>query len=400
MLKNAMKIKQRMNLPTLNATRKAYILRILDTFDQEHINNPGRNIPLDLYLRYFFLNEKKKVDGFDRESIVDYVYNLMMYKGYLNAICKKPMTWESRFKAFLSPDFEEQITNEGLPEHVRLSFPKDLFDEIVKAHGPQEAEEICRVQNERGLLTLMRAFKQNGWKVQPTQFAPHGIRFIQKPQGNFFAMQEFKEGNFEVQDEASQLLSMRVDAKPGDIVLDYCGGSGGKTLGFAPFMHNKGQIFMHDIRKSVLIQAKQRFRRAGIQNVQVHHDKEKLRSVLKEKCDWVMLDVPCTGTGVMRRNPDLKWKFSVEKMRETIKVQEIILDESLHFLNPKKGKIVYCTCSVLPEENLLQVIKFCDKHGFEIENGSHFTTYPKNRGMDGFFSATLIPKGTQKSLIK
>jgi 16S rRNA C967 or C1407 C5-methylase (RsmB/RsmF family) len=103
-----------------------------------------------------------------------------------------------------------------------------------------------------------------------------------------------------------------------------------------------------------------------------------------------MLDVPCTGSGVMRRNPDLRWKFSVEKMREVAKVQELILQESLHFVKPDTGKIVYCTCSVLPEENLLQVMKFCEKYGFEIENGAHFTTLPKHRGMDGFFSATLI----------
>ena len=87
---------------------------------------------------------------------------------------------------------------------------------------------------------LVNIFKRNGWKVQPTQYAPNGIKFLQRPQGNFFSMLEYKEGHFEVQDEASQLLAMRVDAKPGDLVLDYCGGSGGKALAFAPFMHNKG----------------------------------------------------------------------------------------------------------------------------------------------------------------
>lgn len=157
----------------------------------------------------------------------------------------------------------------------------------------------------------MHTFKRNGWKVQQTQFAPNGIKFLARPQGNLFQMQEHKEGHFEVQDEASQLLAMRVDAKPGDIVLDYCGGSGGKTLAFAPFMHNKGQIYLHDIRKSVLVQAKQRLRRAGIQNCQVHEDKGRLKELLAGKCDWVMLDVPCSGTGVMRRNPDLRWKFNI-----------------------------------------------------------------------------------------
>jgi 16S rRNA (cytosine967-C5)-methyltransferase len=118
---------------------------------------------------------------------------------------------------------------------------------------------------------------------------------------------------------------MRVDCKPGDLVLDYCGGSGGKSLGFAPFMHNKGQIYLHDIRKSVLLQAKQRLRRAGVQNCQVHHDKAKLKEILHQKCDWVMLDVPCSGTGVMRRNPDLRWKFNLERLSELSKVQELIL---------------------------------------------------------------------------
>ena len=99
---------KKLNLPTLNSTRQAYVMQILDKFDQEHINNPGRNIPLDLYLRYFFLREKSQLDSLDREAIVDYVYHLLIWKGYLNAICKKPMTWQSRMRAFLSPDFFEQ----------------------------------------------------------------------------------------------------------------------------------------------------------------------------------------------------------------------------------------------------------------------------------------------------
>jgi hypothetical protein len=100
----------RLNLPLLTASRQSYVLQILNQFDQEHINTPGRNIPLDLYLRYFFLNLKSQshaVDSLDREAIVDYVYHLLIWKGYLNAICRKPMTWEARLRAFQSPDFFE-----------------------------------------------------------------------------------------------------------------------------------------------------------------------------------------------------------------------------------------------------------------------------------------------------
>ena len=113
---------------------------------------------------------------------------------------------------------------------------------------------------------------------------------------------------------------MRVDCKPKETVLDYCGGSAGKTLAFAPYMQNTGQIYVHDIRKSIVIQAKQRLRRAGVQNAQVHTDKVKLREILKGKCDWVLLDVPCSGSGVLRRNPDMKWKFNIDKLNELLKV--------------------------------------------------------------------------------
>ena len=92
--------RSKLNLPLLNANRQSYVMQILTQFEQEHINNPGRNIPLDLYLRYFFLNEKTKVDSLDREAIVEYVYHLLIWKGFLNAICRKPMTWESRLRAF------------------------------------------------------------------------------------------------------------------------------------------------------------------------------------------------------------------------------------------------------------------------------------------------------------
>ena len=103
----------------------------------------------------------------------------------------------------------------------------------------------------------------------------------------------------------------------------------------------------------------------------------KVRKLLKGRCDWVLLDVPCSGSGVLRRNPDLKWKFNKERLEEMRKVQELILDESRWFLkNDGSSKIVYCTCSILPEENILQVAKFCDKHGFKMEEDAYFLTMP------------------------
>lgn len=241
-------------------------------------------------------------------------------------------------------------------------------------------------------MELLKELRKEGFKVEPTEFSPYGITFLERPKMNFQAINSFKQGFFEVQDEGSQLASLRMKVKPGDIILDYCGGSAGKTLAFAPFTQNKGQIFIHDIRKSILLEAKKRLRRAKIQNFQVNSDKNALLSNIGSKCDWVLLDVPCTGTGTLRRNPENKYKFSFAKFSELRDVQAELLEEALLFVKPNKGRIVYTTCSILHEENLSQVTKFCSKHNWVIEDDSVFETFPKSNGMDGFFSATLIKK--------
>ena len=170
--------------------------------------------------------------------------------------------------------------------------------------------------------------------------------------------------------------------------MDYCGGSGGKTLAIAPFLMGKGQIFLHDIRKNVLLEAKKRLRRAGIQNYQIIQNKEELFENFKGKFDWIVLDVPCSGSGTLRRNPDLKWKFSHKKLEEYIYTQEKIFEESLNLVK-NSGRIVYITCSLFQEENMNQIVKFSKKFGVKIENDNVFQTVPTPGKMDGFFSVTL-----------
>jgi 16S rRNA C967 or C1407 C5-methylase (RsmB/RsmF family) len=221
--------------------------------------------------------------------------------------------------------------------------------------------------------------------VVPTSTSPLGITFQKKI--NFFELPEFKEGLFEVQDEGSQLLAFLVKAKPGQQVLDYCAGSGGKTLAFAPSMQNKGQIFLHDVRPKALLECRKRLRRAGIQNAQtVAHDSPKL-SKLKKKMDWVLVDAPCTGTGTLRRNPDMKWKFSQEILSRLIGQQRMIFEKALSYMRPE-GRIVYATCSILQEENQEQIEHFLKTYSLELE-GETFQTFPALGGMDGFFGAIL-----------
>lgn len=245
----------------LTSKRRNTVLEILNGFEDFHITNPGRNLPMDLFLRYHFLGHKKDYDNQARGEIVDYVYSLYRFKGYLNAIASRTesgspenITWSTRMKAFGTPDFPLEFENEAIPIHARACVPKDLFDLISKSHdGPEKALQICQTSLEKPLLTirantlkttreeLMRTLtKTYKEKVKPCEHAQNGIRFVVHPETSLFSTVEYKKGHFEIQDEASQMLAMRVDARPKQIVLDYCGGAGGKTLAFAPFMHNTG----------------------------------------------------------------------------------------------------------------------------------------------------------------
>lgn len=153
------------------------------------------------------------------------------------------------------------------------------------------------------------------------------------------------------------MAALRADIKPGELVLDYCGGSGGKSLAFAHLLQGKGQIFVHEPREVALGKAKRRFSRAGVTNVQFHHNEESLMKIALGKMDWVVVDAPCTGTGTLRRNPDIKLKFSENWIKSNVLLQQQIVAKSLKFLKPS-GRLLYITCSLLRQENEEQVKLF------------------------------------------
>lgn len=188
---------------------------------------------------------------------MQHVYNMVRWKTYLGYLSRKPINWYNKLDVYESDKFQRRRKlpppeESTMPDHVKVSQNKELYQLISQAHGSNEALRICKIMNEEAKLTvrantlrttqkaLLKKFKEMGWWTEPTKFAPNGIRFVRPPEGNLFQLVEFKKGHFEVQDEASQLLAMRVDVKPNQTVLDYCAGSGGKTLAFAPFMHNSG----------------------------------------------------------------------------------------------------------------------------------------------------------------
>lgn len=339
------------------------------------------------------MKQNKAIGSKDRKVIGDTIYDLIRFKGLIDRSISKNPTWDERLEKYLKSSIEEMGNHRELLPHEKVSFPKEFYDLLLSHLGRDATDEFCRNSNLPAPLTirvnLLKISREELFKklsslfpVSLCQESAVGITFHKKI--NFFELPEFKQGLFEVQDEASQLVAEYVEAKPGDEVLDYCAGSGGKSLSIATKMKGKGQIFLHDVRKKALEMAKQRFKRAGIQNIQILLD---LPPSLKNRMNHLLLDVPCTGSGTWRRNPDQKWKFNKSVLENLVLEQRKIFDEAMPYLG-SKGRIVYATCSVLPEENEMQIDYFCQKYKLKSVK-PFFKSFPKPNEKDGFFAALL-----------
>lgn len=236
----------------------------------------------------------------------------------------------------------------------------------------------------------------------PAKIARYGIR-IAAGEGasrlpNVTAELSFQKGWFEVQDEGSQIVADLVMPQEGDQVLDYCAGGGGKTLAMAAAMNNKGQVHAYDSDRKRLAPIIERLKRAGTRNVQVHDDRKGLNGLVG-RCDKVLVDAPCTGTGTWRRRPDTKWRLTQKNLEERIGQQQDALGQAAEFVRPG-GMLLYVTCSVLPQENQDQVEAFVAANPqFEIvEALSAWSSLfgddaPKPRSADGK-TITLTPAST------
>ncbi len=366
--------------------RQHHVLEILQAFD------PDRG-PLDGFVHAYY-RQHKALGSKDRREISQQVYDLVRWQGLLDAIGEGAPSWADRLDLALSLDIQEEGDKRDLADHDRVSFPKNLFDLIAKSHGEEKAVSICLASNTQAPPTIransakiprdkLLARLAKTAEVAPTPISAVGIQFRQRLA--FFSLPEFQEGLFEVQDEGSQLLAQLVEATPGDHVLDYCAGAGGKSLAIAPQLDGKGQLYLFDIREHALQEAKKRLRRAGAQNVQFL-ERSRLKR-LKTRMDWVLVDAPCSGTGTLRRNPDMKWRFSQDHLDELVRLQREIVTEAIRYLKPN-GTLVYATCSLLDEENQEQVAFFEKELGL-VAVGEPFVSLPTEGGMDGFFGQQL-----------
>lgn len=373
------------------------------------------------------LKKDKRWGSSDRKFVAETIYEIVRWKRLYAEIAevKEPFDRDNLWRMFSVwavlrgypiPDWRQL---EGTPERkikgrfdelskirtLRESIP-DWMDELgVKELGEKTWSTEIAAQNQPAKVILrVNTLKTTREKLRAilmdlnieTMFLPdQPDALVLKERANVFLTPAFKEGFFEVQDANSQLVAAFLDVAPGMRVVDTCAGAGGKTLHLASLMQNKGQLIAMDLYESKLKQLKLRAKRNSAFNIEYKIiDSTKVIKRLHEKADRVLIDAPCSGLGVLKRNPDAKWKLQPEFIDNIRKVQAEVLESYSKIVKPG-GKLVYATCSVLPSENQEQVKKF-----LATDIGQSFTFVKDSKilasesGFDGFYMALLERKTT------
>jgi 16S rRNA (cytosine967-C5)-methyltransferase len=309
------------------------------------------------------------------------------------------------------------------PGAVRAELPLWLYAGLTAQYA--DADALMRAMTEPAPLDL----RVNGLKAgrdevlaalraatrehapidaEPTRFSPEGIRLYEKPGLTRWAL--YRDGLIEVQDEGSQLIARLLAPRRGEMVVDFCAGAGGKTLALGSLMRSSGRIYAFDINAKRLAGFGPRLKRSGLSNVHpaaIHSENDPKVKRLAGKIDRVLVDAPCSGSGTLRRNPDLKWRFDEAELARVNAVQASVLRAAARLVKPG-GRLVYATCSLLEVENQCVVEAFLADHdqfvavpaaevlaqqGIEIDHAARFAPYfvmlPHLHGTDGFFAAVL-----------
>ena len=291
--------------------------------------------------------------------------------------------------------FDELIENPA----VLHSVPDWLYALLEKEYGNKTGEILAALNEQAEVYLRVNTLKTNAEDllkslaiegIDAEEVEGHESALVIKHRKNLFRTSAFQDGWFEVQDLSSQLVAKALDPKPGMRVLDVCAGAGGKTLHIASLMQNKGQVIALDLYEWKLKELKRRAKRAGAHNIETRPIVAKTIKRLKDGADALLIDAPCSGLGVLKRNPDSKWKLDQDFIDRITKEQEEILQNYCNVVR-KGGKMVYATCSILPAENEKQVEKFlANNDEFTLLNQE--TLLPNETGNDGFFIAVMERK--------
>jgi 16S rRNA (cytosine967-C5)-methyltransferase len=363
----------------------------------------------------------RKKDGF-----------LLLAVTYLVAVDQRPLTSADVVSKDSSPAFQRgveallknlsnkyPIAEDNVIERIGIeySYPSWIVQRLFAEFGREETEKICQSLNEPAPLTLrvntlkttvelcQEVLNKEDVQCTRTALSQYGLQITQRV--NVFSLKSFQDGYFEMQDEGSQILPLLIDPKPTSKILDACAGAGGKTLGFAAIMKNRGEIFATDTNGYRLKELKKRSRRAGAFNIRPLEVATvgDLPDKFKDYFDVVFVDAPCSGLGTIRRNPGMKWTVTEETVNEVSKKQSGILRQCASLVKPG-GRLVYATCTLIKQENEDVVNQFvAEFQQFNLvlpepmlaklgvkqaTSGNFIKLLPHVHGTDGFFCATMV----------
>jgi len=394
--------------------------------------------PADAVVSRYF-REHRQLGHADRAFVAETVFAVLRRGRSLEARCAGRLTdrhrllvalaitrgWSLRELAPVLNANEEgwlaaakAMAEADMPPAVRCDLPDWLHERLLTQYSADEIVELAEALNRPAPLdlrantlktsreALLEQLAAADIAAVPGQLSPLSIRLRDKPALAKHPL--FLGGLFEVQDEGSQLLGLVVEAKRGEMVVDFCAGAGGKTLLLGAQMRNTGRLYAFDVSDKRLTNLKPRLARSGLSNVhpvRIEHERDTRVKRLAGKADRVLVDAPCSGLGTLRRNPDLKWRQGEESIAELTAKQTAILDAAATLVRPG-GRLVYATCSLLTAENeaivdsflarhpdfaLLPVSTVLERQGVAFA-GDMLRLLPHRHDTDGFFAAVLERK--------
>ena len=413
------------------------IIKACSEILKEHFLHSG---PADRQLSMFFKNNRY-LGSHDRSDLSELYYGVIRNRRYLieniseenprklvliymmlvlgKSIRELSIDVDDQDLTWLKEQKSNKVKIEGWAS--KLSMPDWLWENLLEQYGEQSAINIAKsllypanlnlrvnLLKEKNILKvvdeLIISFPDLKDKIVKTNISPICISL---PRGTSIQRDNlFLDGKIEVQDEGSQILSFLVNPKRGSMVADFCAGAGGKTLALSAMMKNTGRLYAFDISGNRLANLKKRLKRSGASNIVPHkimHENDTKIKRLREKFDRVLVDAPCTGLGTLRRNPDLKWKHSLESLQQLNLKQKLIIN-SASKLCKIGGHLVYATCSLLKQENELIVEDFLlenknfrvfspepilIKYDIPLKSDKYIRLRPDEHKTDGFFAAIL-----------
>ncbi len=382
--------------------------------------------PTDAVLSKFF-RDNRKINKNDKNIIAETIYTILRNYYKLHKVTQSDellilCAWINLMKVstddiaeIFSRTYHEYLDLDKLDYDV-IELPEWVIEKLLKVMSLDEIKALDKEMSAQARLTLrtntlkinrkdlIAELKQQNIIATETKYSPWGV--VIKEKASLMNNDLFANGCFEVQDESSQLAGLFFDAKRSEMITDFCAGSGGKTLVFGMTMKNTGRIYSFDVNERRLNNMKPRLSKSGLSNIYpqlITSEKDSKLKRLAEKMDRVFVDAPCLGFGTIRRNPDLKFRQSINSLAEINEKQISILSSAAKLVK-SGGVLAYATCSILPEENQNIVQQFLESNpdykiielnelandiGLELKDNNYLELFPHIHGTDGFFCCLM-----------